>query len=95
MESIAIDRLGMNKVPVSSFKGNFGHTLGAAGLVETAILLAEMKSNLMIKTTGFNELGVSRDINVVSETTNKALNTCLKMASGFGGSNAALIIQKA
>ena len=95
MESIAIDRLGMSHVPVSSFKGNLGHTLGAAGLVETALLLEEMRNNLMIKTKGFDELGVSRGIHVVDTTTKKELNTCLKMASGFGGSNAALVIQKA
>ncbi len=94
MESIAIDRHDMSHVPVSSFKGSFGHTLGAAGLVETAILLQEMKNNMMVKTTGFDELGVSRNIHVIDQNTNKELNTCLKMASGFGGSNAALIIQK-
>ena len=49
----------------------------------------------MIKTKGFDELGVSRGIHVVDTTTKKELNTCLKMASGFGGSNAALVIQKA
>ena len=94
MESIAIDRHGMNSIPVSSFKGNFGHTLGAAGLVETALLLEEMRNNLIVKTTGFDELGVSRNINVVDRTMKKELNACLKMASGFGGSNAALIVQK-
>ena len=95
MESIAIDRHGMMQVPVNSFKGNIGHTLGAAGLAETAILLQEMRNNLMVKTTGFHELGVNRSIHVVDKTTEKELKTCLKMASGFGGSNAALIIQKA
>ncbi|PLW97722.1 MAG: beta-ketoacyl synthase [Marinilabiliales bacterium] len=95
MESIAIDRHHLNEVPVNSLKGSFGHTLGTAGLVETAILLEEMRQNTLLKTTGFSELGVSRKINVISKTTNKELNTCLKMASGFGGSNAAMIIQKA
>jgi len=94
MESIAIDRHQLNEVPVSSFKGSYGHTLGAAGLVETSILLHEMRNNIMLKTEGFSELGVSKDINVVDRTTEKELHTCLKMASGFGGSNAAMIIQK-
>jgi 3-oxoacyl-[acyl-carrier-protein] synthase-1 len=94
MESIAIDRLQMNEVPVNSLKGYFGHTLGAAGLVETAMLLQEMRKNTMLKTAGFNKPGVSRQINIVSETIQTELQTCLKMASGFGGSNAALIIQK-
>lgn len=95
MESIAIDRHQLNKAPVNSLKGSFGHTLGAAGLVETAILLEEMRNNMLLKTVGFSELGVSRKINVVNQTTNHELKTCLKMASGFGGSNAAMVIQKA
>jgi 3-oxoacyl-[acyl-carrier-protein] synthase-1 len=94
MESIAIDRHQLNEVPVNSLKGSFGHTLGAAGLVETAILLEEMKQNTLLKTTGFSELGVTRKIKVVDQTTSNALQTCLKMASGFGGSNAAMVIQK-
>lgn len=94
MESIAIDRHQLSEVPVNSLKGSFGHTLGAAGLVETAVLLEEMRQNTLLKTAGFAELGVSREINVIDKTTQKELRTCLKMASGFGGSNAAMIIQK-
>lgn len=94
MESIAIERNGLNEVPVSSFKGSFGHTLGAAGLVETSVLMEEMRKNVLVKTTGFRELGVSRKINVVKETHPHEINTALKMASGFGGSNAAMILQK-
>lgn len=94
MESIAIDRHQLSEVPVNSLKGSFGHTLGAAGLVETAVLLEEMRQNTLLKTAGYAELGVSRKINVIDKTTQKELRTCLKMASGFGGSNAAMIIQK-
>lgn len=94
MESIAIERNGLNEVPVSSFKGSFGHTLGAAGLVETSVLMEEMRKNVLVKTTGFRELGVSRKINVVKETHPYEINTALKMASGFGGSNVAMILQK-
>ena len=94
MESIAIDRNHLTEVPVSSFKGSFGHTLGAAGLVETSILIEEMRNNILVKTTGFSEHGVSKNINVVDKTDPYEINTVLKMASGFGGSNAALILQK-
>jgi 3-oxoacyl-[acyl-carrier-protein] synthase-1 len=94
MESIAIDRHQMNDVSVNSLKGYVGHTLGAAGLIETIILLEEMRNNTILKTAGFNKLGVTRNINVVPETSKKELQTSMKMASGFGGSNAAMIIQK-
>jgi len=94
MESIAIGRHKMENVPVNSFKGNWGHTLGAAGLVETAMMLMEMKENTLLRTTGFEKLGVSVPVNVIANTGKKELNTCLKMASGFGGTNAALIVKK-
>lgn len=94
MESIAINRHQMIDVPINSIKGSLGHTLGAAGIIETAILLEEMRQNIMLKTAGFKELGVSNPINVLDENKKKELNSCLKLASGFGGSNAAMIISK-
>jgi len=94
MESLAIDRCELTRVPVNSFKGNWGHTLGAAGLIETVAMLEQMRTNTLIRSAGFDELGVSKPINVITENSNTELNTCLKMASGFGGSNAALIAKK-
>jgi len=91
MESLAINRCGLTDVPVNSFKGNWGHTLGAAGLVETAAMLHEMRKNTLIKSAGFDEPGVSKPLNIITKNQSVELNTCLKMASGFGGSNAALI----
>ncbi len=94
MESIAIARHGLENALVNSVKGFIGHTLGAAGVVETALLLEEMRQNKIINTLGYKSHGVSKPINVVCDNTDKELVTCLKMASGFGGSNAATIISK-
>ncbi len=94
MESIAIERHGMQNTPVNSIKGSLGHTLGAAGIIETAILLEEMRQNTTLLTAGFQKIGVSKPINILNKNTKKELKTCLKMASGFGGSNAALIVSK-
>jgi len=94
MESLAINRCGLTDVPVNSFKGNWGHTLGAAGLVETTAMLHEMRENTLIKSAGFDDLGVSKPVNVIARNQSVELNTCLKMASGFGGSNAAIIAKK-
>lgn len=94
MESIAIARHGFQNVPVNSVKGYIGHTLGAAGIVEMALLLEEMRQNTIIATAGYSDHGVSEPISVVSKKTEKKLDICLKMASGFGGSNAATVISK-
>jgi len=94
MESIALARHNLNRIPVNSMKGFWGHTLGAAGVIETVALLWEMKNNILIKTNGFSEAGTVEPLNVIAKTENAQLGTCLKMASGFGGCNASLIIKK-
>ena len=94
MESIAFDRLGMNNIPLNSFKGYFGHTLGAAGVIETACCIQSMRNNFLIKNQGFKTIGTSKEINVLSENQNKEVGVVLKTASGFGGCNASLLLKK-
>ena len=94
MESVAIERAGLNTVPVNSLKGYFGHTLGAAGILETIITMAALDDHTIIGTKGFEERGVSGKILLSSEnqTTNK--NRFVKMISGFGGGNAAIMARR-
>ncbi len=92
MESIAIERHQMEKVAVNSLKGFWGHTLGAAGVIETIALIWEMKHGLILPTAGFNELGVSKAIRVSNALEEHNIQYGLKMASGFGGCNAALVL---
>jgi 3-oxoacyl-[acyl-carrier-protein] synthase-1 len=94
MESRAINLAGLQQVPVNSLKGYYGHTLGAAGLIETVISIHSMKANTMIPTKGFTVPGTAESINVCSTLQPGLLNTCLKTASGFGGCNAAVVFQK-
>ncbi len=95
MESIALARHQLNNTPVNSMKGFWGHTLGAAGIIETVALLWEMKNNTLIETKGFAEAGTVEPLNVITQMEHAELKTCLKMASGFGGCNASLIIKRA
>ena len=94
MESIALARHRLSDVPVNSLKGYWGHTLGAAGIIETVALLQEMKNSRLLATKGFSEAGTAEPLNVITQPDQKALKTCLKMASGFGGCNASLLIKK-
>ena len=94
MEAIAFNRLGLNDVPVNSLKGYFGHTLGASGLLETIVGMHSLNNNTLYASLGFDELGVSQPINVITKTTTKKMNIFLKTASGFGGSNMAVIFKK-
>lgn len=94
MESIALNRCGLLNIPINSYKGYIGHTLGAAGVIETVLSLLSMENNTLAKSLGFEELGVSHPVNVIKENISSEIKTCLKMASGFGGCNAAILIQK-
>jgi 3-oxoacyl-[acyl-carrier-protein] synthase I len=94
MESFAITSAQLQNVPMNSLKSYFGHTLGAAGVIESIIGIHSMKENTLIGTYNFNELGVSNPINIIKETKSATIKNCLKTAAGFGGCNAAVLFQK-
>ncbi len=95
MEAKAFTLAELQSVPVNSLKGFYGHTLGAAGLIESVISIHSLKENLVIPTRGFVKMGVTKPINVSGIIRQVPLKHCLKTASGFGGCNAALVIGKA
>jgi 3-oxoacyl-[acyl-carrier-protein] synthase I len=94
MEAKAITLANLQSVPVNSLKGYYGHTLGAAGLIESIVSIHSLKQNLVLPTLGFKEPGVSKPLNICRELLAVPLRHCLKTASGFGGCNAALVLSK-
>lgn len=94
MESIAFDRAKLNTIPVNSLKGYYGHTLGAAGVLETVLSLESMKHQRLIKSEGYETKGVSGDITMIESHQNKTFSSFIKTASGFGGCNAAALFRK-
>lgn len=94
MESLAITDAHLEHVPMNSLKSYFGHTLGAAGVIESIVGLQSMRENTLIGTFNFTELGVSKPINIIKKTTEKQINNCLKTAAGFSGCNVAVLFQK-
>ncbi len=94
MESIAIDRCELNAVPVNSLKGYFGHVLGAAGIIETIISAYALQNNIILKSYGFDNLGVVKPITVNNTIIQSNKNRFMKLVAGFGGSNAAIIFKK-
>ena len=94
MEAIGLSRLGMQKTPIHSLKGYWGHTLGAAGIIEIAALSWAMKHNTLLPTLGYKNHGVSKELNIQQEAETKEISYALKVASGFSGINSALILKK-
>jgi 3-oxoacyl-[acyl-carrier-protein] synthase I len=90
MEAKAIALAGLEHAPVNSLKGYWGHTLGAAGVIECIAGIHSIKENCLVKSLGYNELGVSVPLNIVTKFENKEIKNFLKTASGFGGCNAAV-----
>lgn len=94
MEAVALDRAGLGNVPINSLKGFWGHTLGAAGLLETLITMASLDDGVVLGTKGFSALGVSRKVNISAENRTATGKRFIKLISGFGGCNAAMIFEK-
>lgn len=90
MESIAIQRAQLQEVPTNSLKGYLGHTLGAAGILETLISARALREHIVLKTLGNHTAGTAAQINICQENTPTQGNCFLKLISGFGGSNAAM-----
>lgn len=94
MESIAIERCGLNQVPANSFKGYWGHTLGAAGIIESIATYHSILKQKLIASKGISELGTAKPINVITASKDAKVSTTLKVASGFGGCNASIIFKR-
>ena len=94
MEAIAIDRAGLLDVPVNALKGTFGHTMGAAGILESILSMHAVDTGLVLPTRGFSELGVSRPVRVSAQAGTTDKRAFVKLLSGFGGVNGALLFRK-
>lgn len=94
MEAQAFNRSQLEKTPTFSLKGYFGHTLGAAGLLETVISLAFAEEGLIPISIGYKNHGVTLPLNITKEIIEKTSNLILKTASGFGGSNTAVLFKR-
>ncbi|MES2762574.1 MAG: beta-ketoacyl synthase N-terminal-like domain-containing protein [Bacteroidota bacterium] len=94
MESIAFDRAGLHTVPVNSLKGYYGHTLGAAGVLETVLSLESLNHQRLIKSEGYESKGFSGNITMIDAHSEKSFTSFIKTASGFGGCNAAALFKK-
>ncbi len=95
MESLALRSVFGSRVPpFSSSKGIFGHTLGAAGVLETALCVAAMQNNLLPGTPRLRDRDPAAPDSLIAEPRAATkLNYILKINCGFGGTNAALVLE--
>lgn len=94
MESLALTTANLQDRPINSLKAYFGHTLGAAGVLESIISSLAIQDNTILKVNNLTERGTVAPIQSVMQTTQCSESKFLKILSGFGGSNAALLFEK-
>lgn len=90
MEWKALEYSHLTDVPVNALKGYFGHTMGAAGIMECIISMLSADDGIILGTRGFHASGVSGVINMSSHNRSSDKNAFIKLISGFGGCNAAI-----
>ena len=92
MESKALNLADLSQTPCNSLKPYFGHTLGASGVIETILTLYQLQNNIIFGVKGFEELGTPLPLNISSLHRNVEAAYAMKIASAFGGTNAALVL---
>lgn len=87
-------RLG--RIPVSSSKSQFGHTLGAAGALEAAVCVEALRHGLVPPTLGLRAPDPAwADVDLVTTPGRRApLGVALSSSYGFGGHNVTLVLAR-
>jgi 3-oxoacyl-[acyl-carrier-protein] synthase-1 len=94
MEAIAFNRAELQNIPLHSLKAYYGHCLGASGLLETIISMESALHKTLLPSKNFEHIGTSQSLNIIKENQPAEIRYILKTASGFGGCNAAVVLEK-
>ncbi len=79
--------------PLHSIKSALGHTLGAAGALEAIACVLAIEAGLVPPTAGHAELDPEIHLDVVAGAARALpIRAALSTSSGFGGTNAAIVI---
>ncbi|MDT8317013.1 MAG: beta-ketoacyl synthase N-terminal-like domain-containing protein [bacterium] len=95
MELTAVQSIfGERKFPLFSVKGSIGHTLGAAGAIESVVSIKAISTRTVPATAGFRSHEERTKGRVSASKQAFEGNNILTTNSGFGGCNAALIFER-
>ena len=94
MESKAIENAGLGDILTTTVKPHYGHSFGASSVVESIIMMCALDDGVIPPTPGFEEIGVSGKIKVCSQPEPTDKKAFIKLQSGFGGCNGAMIYAK-
>jgi 3-oxoacyl-[acyl-carrier-protein] synthase I len=88
------DVLG-KQIPGSSTKGATGHTLGAAGALETVICALALQEGLMPGGVNTTQVDPALPVHYLRANRNARLRRVISNSFGFGGTNCSLILGRA
>ena len=96
VELESIKKVFKDKIPpISSTKSQTGHTLGAAGALESIFSLLMLKNSFISKTLNLsNSIDEGEGLDLVSEVRNQDLDAVMNNSFGFGGTNVSLVFEK-
>jgi 3-oxoacyl-[acyl-carrier-protein] synthase II len=97
VETVAIKRVfGTAPPPVSSTKSMTGHTLGAAGALESVVCIQALRTGTLPPTINQEHPDPECDIDVIPNTARQAtIDLALTNSFGFGGHNVTLAFRRA
>lgn len=92
-EARAIAEVFGPKIPVSSFKGHFGHSLAACGAIEAIASIKMMETGVMVPTRNLQEVDPACAVVAHVQSHRQAkLRTVLSNNFAFGGMNTSLVL---
>ncbi len=96
VELESIKKVFKDKIPpISSTKSQTGHTLGAAGALESIFSLLMLKNSFISKTLNLaGSIEEGEGLDLVSEVRNQDLDAVMNNSFGFGGTNVSLVFEK-
>lgn len=95
MESKALVSLFGAAAPiVHPFKAQIGHTLGAAGVLETLALGSAIEAQVAPAAAGAGELDPDAPARLLERSETTSVVAGLKLSAAFGGANAALVVER-
>ena len=84
-----------DRAPVSSIKGAIGHLMAASGAIEIASCLLPLGRGVIPGTAHHKERDPECDLDIVGEEPRRAdVRIALSNSFGFGGQNAAVILER-
>ncbi|HEX6272031.1 MAG TPA: beta-ketoacyl synthase N-terminal-like domain-containing protein [Polyangiaceae bacterium] len=84
---------GSSRAVVHPFKAVTGHCLGASGALETLAALGALRAGLLPGAGGEGPIEPEFPARLLARNEQGQARACLKLSSGFGGSNAALVVR--